>query len=77
MRIGIRTLLPHKFYLSKVKSCISIKHFLISAILYEENTLINFVLFMKNFSFTVLMLDFIGLNVCITFCVYKILARFN
>ena len=68
MQIRIRTLLPLEFYLSKVESYIFINHFLISSILYEESTLINFVfLIKKDFWYAILILDFTRLNVFIIF----------
>ena len=52
MRIGIRTLLPHQFYLRNVQSYIFyklqvMKHFLTSLILFEGSTLINLDFFTK------------------------------
>ena len=68
MRIGIRTLLPHQVYLCKVQVTFFIKHFLIVPILYESSTLISLgFLIDEDFWYVVLILDFIGLNFCITF----------
>ena len=68
MRIEIRTVLPHQFYLCKVQSYIFYKHFFISPILYEGSTLMNFGFLIKeDFWYVVQILDLTGLNVCITF----------
>ena len=61
MRVGIRTFLPHEFYLWKVADFI--KHFLISASLYEESTLTNLSFLIKeDFLYVVLIFDFTGLK---------------
>ena len=72
-RIGIRTLLSHRFYLRYIVTKL---HFLSSIFfnftdsisMRESSTLINLgFLIKKDFSCMVLILDFTGLNVCITF----------
>ena len=69
MRIGIRL---HCFLINfsyaKCKVTFFIKDLLISPILYEEITLINFAFLIKeDFWYVVSISDFIGLNVCIRF----------
>ena len=68
MRIGIRTVLSHQFYLCKVQSYIVYKHLLILLIHYEWSTLNNYGFLIKeDFWHVVSILDFTGLNVYITF----------
>ena len=56
------------FTYPKCKVILFIKHFLISPVSYEEITLINLGFLIKgDFWYVVFMLEFIGLNVCITF----------
>ena len=59
MLFGIPKVLPQQFYLCNMQSYIFYKHFLISPILYEKSTLINFGFLIKeDFRYVVSILDF-------------------
>ena len=61
-------MLPHQYYLYKVQSYIFYKLFLISPILYDGSTLVNFGFLIKqDFLYVTSILDFTGLKVCIIF----------
>ena len=68
MRIGIRTLLPHQFYLCIVQYYVFYQAFLnLTYSVWRKYINQSWPPHKKDFLLKVLILDLIGLNVCITF----------